>query len=259
MGRADERPSQIEPVPGEPAAVVRAGGERVLCVADYHAGLEAALRWDGVSLPSRATERREHLLSLVESTAVERVAVLGDLAHAIGDSRGPERDELEALFEALVERVAVTVVKGNHDGAIESVTDGIDGEIAVTSTGGVRVGDVGFAHGHTWPARRVLEADVVCVGHDHPAVRLEDDVGGTRAERVWLRGPLDPDPFREHYDEALDITGELVVFPAFNDLSGGTWVNVEQQEFLAPFLPDGLAEGEAYLLDGTRLGAYREV
>jgi len=50
-----------------------------------------------------------------------------------------------------------------------------------------------------------------------------------------------------------------VVFPAFNDLSGGTWINVPGQTFLAPFLPDGLAEGEAYLLDGTRLGAYRGV
>ena len=129
----------------------------------------------------------------------------------------------------------------------------------MTPTGGIRVGEVGFAHGHTWPARRVLEADIVCVGHEHPAVRLEDEVGGNRAERAWLRGPLDADPFREHYDEALDITGELVVFPAFNDLSGGTWVNVDGQEFLSPFLPDGLADGEAYLLDGTRLGAYRQV
>jgi metallophosphoesterase superfamily enzyme len=49
------------------------------------------------------------------------------------------------------------------------------------------------------------------------------------------------------------------VFPAFNDLTGGTWINVEGQEFLSPFLPDGLADGQAYLLDGTRLGAYEHV
>jgi hypothetical protein len=36
-------------------------------------------------------------------------------------------------------------------------------------------------------------------------------------------------------------------------------VNVEGQSFLAPFLPDGLASAEAYLLDGTRLGDYRRV
>jgi metallophosphoesterase superfamily enzyme len=53
------------------------------------------------------------------------------------------------------------------------------------------------------------------------------------------------------------VGGELVVFPAFNDLSGGTWVNVTDREFLSPFLPEGLDEGQAYLLDGTRLGKYR--
>jgi len=261
MARRDggNRQERVEPVPGEPAAVVRAGGERVLCVADYHAGLEAALRWDGVSLPSHAADRREHLLSLVDSHTVDRVVFLGDLAHAIGDSRGAERDELEALFAALTERVAVTVVKGNHDGEIESVTDGMDAEIAVTSTGGIRVGEMGFAHGHTWPDRRVLEAKVVCVGHEHPAVRLEDDVGGNRTERAWLRGRLDPEAFREHYDEEVNIDGELVVFPAFNGLSGGTWVNVDEQEFLSPFLPDGITDGEVYLLNGTRLGRYARV
>ena len=250
--------TRVEPVPDEPAAVVECS-ERVLCVADYHAGLEAALRWEGVSLPSQAAERREHLLTLVERTNVERVVFLGDLAHAIGDSRGDERDELESLLESVTERVPVTLVKGNHDGDIESLTTELDGEIAVTPTSGIRVGEVGFAHGHTWPSRRVLEAEVVCVGHEHPTVRLEDDVGGSRAERAWLRGSLASEPFVEHYGEKLAIGGELVVFPAFNQLSGGTWVNVEGQEFLSPFLPDGLAGGEAYLLDGTRLGAYQQV
>jgi hypothetical protein len=36
-------------------------------------------------------------------------------------------------------------------------------------------------------------------------------------------------------------------------------VNVAGQDFLAPFLPDALADAEAYLLDGTRLGDYRRV
>ncbi len=249
---------RVEPIPGEPAAVV-VNGERALCVADYHAGLEAALRWQGVSLPTQATERREHLLSLVETTDADRLIFLGDLAHAIGDSQGPEREELEELLKTVAERVPVTVVKGNHDGEIESVVGDVGVEIAVTPTDGIRIGDVGFAHGHTWPSRDVLEADVICVGHEHPTVRLEDEVGGSRAERAWLRGRLAPELFREHYSEQLEIDGELVVFPAFNDLSGGTWVNVEDQEFLSPFLPDGLADGEAYLLDGTRLGSYREV
>lgn len=297
-------PGRIEPIPGEPAAIVGTSvengtdgdtslldtasrnEERTLVVADYHAGLEAGLRREGVSLPSHATDRRATLTTLLDDTSANRVVFLGDLAHSIGDSRGAEREELEHLFEAVTERASAVVVKGNHDGGIESVAGGFE-DVSVTGTGGIRLGDVGFAHGHTWPEREVIRAPVVCVAHEHPTVRLTDSVGGRRVERVWLRGDVDRSPFAAHErggaadsdsDETkasvseatsdgtetnergdADEPSELVVFPAFNDLVGGTWVNLPEQGFLSPFLPAGLSGGEAYLLDGTRLGDYRRV
>jgi putative SbcD/Mre11-related phosphoesterase len=249
----------VEPVPGEPAAVADLPDGRALVVADYHAGLEVALRYDGVELASHADERREAVLDLLDRTGVSELIFLGDLAHAIGDPGDEERAELVDLLDAVTDRVSVTVVKGNHDGAIGSVAETSGFDIDISPGHGVQLGDVGFAHGHTWPSPDVLSADVVCVGHEHPAVRLEDEVGGARVERAWLRGALDPAPFEGFFDDDLDIDGEIVVFPGFNDLSGGTWVNVEGQGFLAPFLPDGLADGQAYLLDGTRLGAYDRI
>jgi putative SbcD/Mre11-related phosphoesterase len=226
--------------------------ETALVVADYHAGLERSLRREGVELPPAATARRRELLSLVADTGVDRVLFLGDLVSTIGQPAGEERAELHALFEELP--VPATLVPGNHDGAVAAVAD-----VEVTDPAGVVRGDVGFAHGHTWPDRAVLEADVVCVGHEHPQVRLEDEVGGHRVERVWLRGPLSVAPFAAHFDADVQAAAELVVFPAFNERCGGSWVNVEGQGFLAPFLPEALPEGEAYLLDGTRLGPYRDV
>jgi len=268
----------VEPVPGAPAAVARLDGERALVVADYHAGIEAALRYErGVELDSGASVRRVRLLGLLDRVDPDRIVVLGDLGHRIGDPGSEEADELDALFDAVLERVPLTLVRGNHDGgAAARIEPGADGFVAdgsdaggdritVTDSGGVRLGHVGFVHGHTWPARAVVESDVVCIGHEHPAVRLEDEVGGGRKERAWLRGPLRPEPFAENLGVAVDNLDwrdpELVVFPAFNDRSGGTWVNVEGQGFLAPFLPDALVEEatEAYLLDGTRLGPYRSV
>ena len=243
----------VEPVPGEPAATATLGDERALVVADYHAGIEDALRYEqGINLDSRADERRDRMASLVRRTDPERVVVLGDFMHSIAGPGGAERGEIEVLLES-IDR-PVTLVKGNHDGDIESWVD-----CAVTPSDGIRLGDVGFAHGHTWPSEDVLSADVICVGHEHPCVRLEDSVGGSRIERVWLRGETNPEPFAEQYDGEVTVGGELVVFPAFNGLTGGTWVNVAGQGFLAPFLPDGIRDGEAYLLDGTRLGAYDEI
>ena len=240
----------LEPLAGEPAAVADCGPERVLVVADYHAGIETGLRRDGVELDSRADGRRAALLDALDGAAVDRLVFLGDLADSIGTPGREERAELRTLLDAVTAESPVTVVKGNHDGDIESVVGDIDG-VDVTDGGGTRIGEVGFCHGHTWPDDAVVAAPLVCTAHEHPLVRLTDSVGGRRTERVWLRGRLDRAGFPD-YDAVGD---RLVVCPAFNDLSGGTTVN-GNDGFLSPFLPDGLADGEAYLLDGTRLGPY---
>lgn len=243
----------LSPVPNEPAAIAECGSERALVVADYHAGLEIGLRRDGVELDSRAERRRERLLKLLAEHAVDRLVLLGDLGDSIGSPGREERAELRALIDAVTEYAPITLCKGNHDGDIETVIGGLDG-VNVTDGDGVRIGSVGFCHGHTWPADPVVSAPVVCTAHEHPQVRLVDTVGGIQTERVWLRGRLDPAGF----PESSDLGDRMVVAPAFNDLSGGTAVN-ENDSFLSPFLPDGLTEGEAYLLDGTRLGPYRDV
>jgi metallophosphoesterase superfamily enzyme len=262
--------ARVEPVVGEPAAVADLGGERALLVADIHAGIEVGLRYErGVELDSRADERRERLCGLIGETDADRLVVLGDLAHRIAAPEGDERAELETLIRAVTDRVPMTLVEGNHDaGVAEAFAADLDvidpgGGVLGADSGGAREGTVGVVHGHTWPDPVLLDADVVCLGHEHPQVRLEDPVGGSRVERAWLRGRVDPPAFvegeREDRDGAVDDPPELVIFPAFNERSGGTWVNVDGQSFLAPFLPDALPAGDAYLLDGTRLGDFRGV
>ncbi|WP_144919771.1 metallophosphoesterase [Halorubrum salsamenti] len=257
----------VEPVVGEPAAVADLGGQRALLVADVHAGIEVGLRYErGVELDGRADERRQRLCALIAETDADRLVVLGDLAHRIAAPEGDEREELVELIRAVTDRVPMTLVEGNHDaGVAEAFADDID---VIEAGGGVLDGDtttdtaVGVLHGHTWPDPDLLDADVVCMGHEHPQVRLEDAVGGSRAERAWLRGTLDPGAFVEDGEAGAVADAdppELVVFPAFNERSGGTWINVDGQSFLAPFLPDALPAGDAYLLDGTRLGEYRRI
>jgi metallophosphoesterase superfamily enzyme len=259
----------VEPVIGEPAAVAELGGERALLVADLHAGIEVGLRYErGVELDGRADERRERLCALIAETEADRLVVLGDLAHRIAAPEGDEREELVDLIRAVTDRVPMTLVEGNHDGGVAEafaadldVVDPAGGLLGAKPADGGG-GTVGVVHGHTWPDPALLDADVICMGHEHPQVRLEDAVGGSRVERAWLRGRIEPGAFVE--DGSPDATAagdppELVVFPAFNERSGGTWVNVDGQSFLAPFLPDALPAGDAYLLNGTRLGDFRRV
>lgn len=252
----------VEPIPGAPAATLDLGDERALAVADYHAGIEVGLRYErGVELDSNADERRRRLLSLLDRTAADRVVVLGDLVHRIAEPDGVEAEEVRDLLDALDSRgVTLTLATGNHDGGVADVfPDRID----LLPADGGRIETVGLAHGHTWPGAEALSASTLCIGHEHPSVRLTDEVGGSRVERAWLRGPLRREPFLEALgDDAGEVAWndpELVVFPAFNDRSGGTWINVEGESFLSPFLPEALADGEAYLTDGTRLGPYRSV
>jgi hypothetical protein len=255
---------RVDPIPDEPAALAALGDERALVIADYHAGIEQALRYEnGVEVASRAEQRREHVHRLLRRAKADRLVVLGDFMHSIGGPGGAERGEIEVLLESLA--VPTTIVKGNHDGDVESVienarsprTPGSIPEVTVTGGDGCRLGNVGFVHGHSWPSAEVLGARTVCMGHEHPCVRLTDEVGGSRVERAWLRGRLDREAFEGRTGIAWNDP-ELVVFPAFNDLVGGTWINANQ-EFLCPFLPHGIDGGEAYLLDGTRLGAYADI
>lgn len=243
----------VEPVIGTPAATVSVGGTRRLLVADYHAGLERAMRYsDGIAIRSRAGSRRKRLLAAIDEVDAAEVIVVGDLMHSIGDPTYSERDEIEDLLEAMPADVELTVVKGNHDGDLETWLEGG----TVHQAPGTVIDGLALSHGHTWPPPGALEADVLVIGHEHPAVRLEDDVGGATIRRAWLRGRLDGTYLAEHLDvEAVPAQGpDLVVMPAFNELSGGTWVNVDDETFLVPYLPTALLEGRAYLLDGTKLG-----
>ncbi|MFB6154226.1 MAG: metallophosphoesterase [Halodesulfurarchaeum sp.] len=242
----------LEPIQGEPAATADLGEETAVVVADYHAGIERTYRREGIEIRGRASERREHLARLLDRTDPDRVVFLGDLGTHIGEPDGAELEELMELAHELT--VPATLVPGNHDGRVGEVL-----EIEVVDGSGWRAGEVGFAHGHSWPGESALSGSVLAVGHEHPCVRLEDTVGGSRVERVWLRGPLEPEPFEDQLEGSVELPDEMVVFPTFNDLAGGTWVNVEGQEFLSPFLPAAAPEAEAYLLDGTRLGQFGSI
>src|SRR6056297_2739014 len=180
----------VEPVPEAPAATVDLGAERALVVGDYHAGIEAGLRYErGVELPSDGPARRQRLVELLQNERADRLVVLGDLGHRIGSVEGVEREELDALYKSVVEKrgVSITVAPGNHDGGVADLWDDRAGVDILPQSGGL-LGDadrgeaVGVCHGHTWPAPELLSTDVLCLAHEHPTVKLTDSVGGYRTE-----------------------------------------------------------------------------
>jgi len=160
----------------------RRSGESALLVADYHAGYEAGLRYErGVDVPSRAPGRRERLLALLERTDPDRLVVLGDLMHSIGDRAGPNaansrccRSPLQPISRSPSSRETTTV-----ESKPGSRTATISGRRSPWSRRRNRSAISASVTAHLALPERSSRARW-SVGHEHPCVRLEDEVGGSR-------------------------------------------------------------------------------
>jgi len=153
--------------------------------------------------------------------------------------RARELKEVEELIKAFeksgIDKSEIRVVKGNHDG-------GIDAVIRTESSRGIRINDLGVFHGHAMPDDEVLEAGTLVFGHAHPAIYIEDKVGGIK-ERVWLEGEAELDGEKK----------KIIVLPAFNDVCASTSLNLDRPVGVF-FKYWDFRKAEAILLDGMLLG-----
>ena len=114
----------------------------------------------------------------------------------------------------------------------------------------------GFFHGHAWPSKKLMSCDYIFMGHIQPAVEFIDKLGYRSRQQVWLKSKLNQEIIKKKYK--INKTGKLnlIVFPAFNNLSGSLNVTGDKK-LTGPMLTNGLfdlEESKAYLLDGTYLG-----
>jgi len=260
-----------------PAMLVEAG-ERILLATDFHLGLEYELAKMGINIPYQTERFLGELLALVREHRPDRLLLLGDVKHGVPITSFQEKREIPMFFDALLGEVErVDVVRGNHDGNLQNLLP--EGVEMHTSKGFV-LGEgfkIAAFHGHAWPHPRIMGADLIVMGHNHPAVQLNTPLGVRITERVWVRGRCDAprlasafleqegvkaegDPIRAFEERFKVGVGEpqMVIMPAFNDLLGGLPVNSETpKSLLGPMFRSGAVDVEGfdvYLLDGTFLG-----
>ena len=235
------------PVPDAPAILV---DDRILAVADLHIGIEAALFEAGVSLPSQTRKIGRRLRELLEATDAKTLVLLGDVKHFIPGVSPVERRDIPILFQEIADAVdEVHIAAGNHDALIRPYVPDF---VEIHRPSGFRLGDAGFVHGHAWPAKPVMEAKVLLMGHNHPAVVFVDKLGGKTVVPAWVRVP-----FRRKHTRYPKLPKEAVCVPSFNELCGGTPVNDRYARLLGPLMkPDvvNLERARLHLLDGTDLG-----
>lgn len=230
-------------------------GRRYLAASELHLGLESELARRGAFLRSRTDLLAEELLRDRKAAHATHLLLLGDVKHRYTHTSPQEGRDVPRLFERLSEEFeAILITPGNHDTGLARLLprDGFPRVRLGDARGEILSGPegaVGAFHGHTWPRPGLLSAGTWLVGHTHGAAALVDEMGRSTTEWAWLRGRLRPERVREELGQAADP--ELVVFPPYNPLCGGTPIN--RDGLLGPI--GRLADPERcalWLLDGRR-------
>lgn len=204
---------------------------RTLVIAELHVGLgSSSLIADKI-----LEDMLAKLDLLIDDYSVKRLIVNGDLKERVGAPGRVESRLLKRLDNYLSEKsVVATLVKGNHDGAIENY-------ISFRTLSSKRLTDHGavfeFIHGHS-VKRDFRAVDWVVTAHLHPAVTI----GRTR-NFAWIfarRSEGKPRGF--------------VVMPPFNRFVGGGRISTASLPILKALGYRSSWESYVVSTDGRFLG-----
>jgi len=189
-----------KPLPGK---ALKLGN--VLVIADLHLGYEISMAKEGFYLPRIFHEVVGALKGILESEKPKTLVINGDLKHSfVPEWR--EKKELRAFIEEIAPLVnELVLVRGNHDVGVLWLR-----ELGVEIVDELEVSGWKLVHGH-----RLLEGERFIIGHEHPAIRLRDEVGALVKVPIFLMGE------------------DLIVLPAFSPWAYG---NDVLREIVSPFL-----------------------
>jgi putative SbcD/Mre11-related phosphoesterase len=246
--------------------------EDILVIADLHLGLESELIKSGIKTPFLMRRKLKYLLEYIDDVDPSMVLFIGDIKHSIGKIERIEWRTLPYFFSKIAEKRRVEIVKGNHDGGLENM---LRSDIVVHESGGMRMGEVGFLHGHAWPSIDLLSCRYLVLGHSHPVIEFSDELKHSVYKKTWAVYHVDPEEFlseiveKKVYSKSeIDKTGRscsverMILMPAFNDLVGGTALNREGRDLLGPLMRMKCAKdnkSETFLLDGTFIGSIEDL
>jgi hypothetical protein len=232
-----------------------------LVIADLHIGVSYELYKSGINIPSQVTSMKNSIDRLIDKTKAQRLIINGDIKHEVPGISYQEMREVPEFLRHLSHRIKVDLVTGNHDTFIKELQ--LEG-VEIHDTRGFRIGRFSFNHGHTWPSKELLMCDYLIIAHTHPTVQFTDKFGYRIVEPVWIKSRINKEKIRKRYK--LKKTGrlEIIIMPAFNQLLGGTPINVRRKknELLGPLLKNNFLDiknAELYLLDGTYLGNLKNI
>ncbi len=244
------------PILKKPVLKIMKEDEKALAITDLHLGISAEISKKGIEIPNRVQKAKERILKILEEQAPEKMFLLGDIKHNIPIMSQREWELLPDFFEELSEKTNIEIIPGNHDGDIKGLLPrGIE---LHGSKGTTKNQKIGLLHGHAWPKKELLQTDTIIMGHNHPTIEFEDELGGRAKERAWIRTELILEKLPENLRKGIEEPPEVLIMPAFSNLVGGGAINRElPEDLLGPLFESeavDLKNAEVHLLDGTFLG-----
>ncbi len=184
-----------------------------LIIADLHIGLEDYLNLDGHLIPIGLRRVVEQIKEMQRKYKAKRLIIAGDLKHSFSPFEREFR-ELRYFFDNLLPVFdEIVVVRGNHDTGIDWLT-----KLGVEVTDKYYLYDWTIVHGH-----KLEEGEKFIIGHQHPAIKLRDEVGAVIKTECFLKSK------------------DLIVLPAFSIWSGGNDIT---QSIITPYLEGKVEEME---------------
>ena len=197
--------------------------EKALAISDLHLGYEGAMQEAGVAIPRRQKRvMLERLGRLLDRYEPERVVVNGDFKHEFSRNLEEEWKDVQDVLDFLHARTTPVLVRGNHDNYLMQILSkrGLDLKRKYTCAGFT------FVHGHDDPG----VSGPIVLGHEHPAVKLRDDLGAVMSLPAFVVQP------------------DMILLPAFSPLALG--VDVTEGPRMSPLLANrDLSDARVYGID----------
>lgn len=209
----------FETIDSKPA--LHHSGLDMLVLSDVHLGLEGSMTSKGSYVPRfQLDDLLEEIEEMKNETGADRVLVNGDLKNQYSTSY-TEKQEVEEFLDFLKENFSeVILIEGNHDTFLDNTADKKDLELRDEYL----EDGILFTHGHESIQDLDEEFDTVVIGHEHPALALNDEVGVKEKVACFLYGELEDDK-------------SIIVLPAYSKISNGSEVNnMPRSELLSPIL-----------------------
>ncbi|WP_069806381.1 metallophosphoesterase family protein [Vulcanisaeta thermophila] len=247
-------------------------GERWLAVADTHVGLEVELGRRGVRIPSQSARVANTIVEYAERVGATSLVILGDVKHEIGSVVDSMREVREFLNIVSRRFNRVVLIRGNHDGGLDTILTSMESPnihlldsrgFIMRSRDGKRLL---LLHGNSKPrVEDFVNADVIVMGHTHPAITIQDVTGYVMRMPVIVKIRVDKGLMGSNmYGRDMGVSGNLtiIVLPTFNPLTVGMDVtesltkDLVSVETILHYARTWERPGnvEVYLLDMTYLG-----